>query len=325
MDLKKIRKAAKGPGVARGQHHKGPPALLASRSNEAAMHFLGVTWRRSGHPELPGVHEAKRPSLAAARKGAAMSEYGYNVLAEYSGEVSEGKAEHITDVLLEKLPSAAIGIDGTGLNLRFSLVTEDEYTLGQMSDEAERIADSALHDAGLENMRLQRLQVQNDAALEREITTPNMPELVGLTEIAWILGVSKQRVGQLRERDDFPKPVAELRSGPVWARPMLDRFIDDWPRRSGRPPRQDIERIAKQLIREVGYEFNERERAIVQILATGASGKEGAARLGMNPEAFRSATRRILVKLQTYSRLEALDVASRSDASDEAEESVPSM
>jgi len=253
-----------------------------------------------------------------------MSEYGYNVLAEYSGEVSEGKAEHITDVLLETLPSAAIGIDRTGLSLRFSLVTKDEYTFGQMSDEAERIADSALHDAGLENMRLQRLQVQNDAALEREITTPNLPELVGLTEIAWILGVSKQRVGQLRERDDFPKPVAELRSGPVWARPMLDRFIDDWPRRSGRPPRQDIERLAKQLIREVGYEFNERERAIVQVLATGASGKEAAAKLGMSREALRSATRRLLEKLQVHSRFAALDFASRSDASDEAEESVPS-
>ena len=61
------------------------------------------------------------------------------------------------------------------------------------------------------------------------------PELIGLSEIAGILGVSKQRVGQLRAREDFPVPVAELAAGPVWQREMLDRFIRDWPRRSGRP------------------------------------------------------------------------------------------
>lgn len=43
--------------------------------------------------------------------------------------------------------------------------------------------------------------------------------LVGLSEIAEMAGVSKQAVTNWRSRyPDFPPPVAELRSGPVWGR-----------------------------------------------------------------------------------------------------------
>jgi hypothetical protein len=70
-----------------------------------------------------------------------MSEFGYNVLAEYSGQVSEEKAEHITEMLLDALPSAAVSIDRTGVSLRFSIVTDREHFFGQISNEAEGIAD----------------------------------------------------------------------------------------------------------------------------------------------------------------------------------------
>ena len=45
------------------------------------------------------------------------------------------------------------------------------------------------------------------------------PGLVGLSEIAEMAGVSKQAVTNWRSRHpDFPHPIAELRSGPVWGR-----------------------------------------------------------------------------------------------------------
>lgn len=41
--------------------------------------------------------------------------------------------------------------------------------------------------------------------------------IVGTSEIAKALGVSRQRVSNWKSRDSsFPKPVAELRMGPVW-------------------------------------------------------------------------------------------------------------
>lgn len=44
--------------------------------------------------------------------------------------------------------------------------------------------------------------------------------LVGLTEVAELLGVSRQRAHQLTRTPipKFPKPLARLASGPVWTR-----------------------------------------------------------------------------------------------------------
>ncbi|WP_261556251.1 serine/threonine-protein kinase [Frankia tisae] len=38
----------------------------------------------------------------------------------------------------------------------------------------------------------------------------------GVTEVAEILGVSRQRVAKLRDRADFPDPIAEIAQGPIW-------------------------------------------------------------------------------------------------------------
>lgn len=58
-------------------------------------------------------------------------------------------------------------------------------------------------------------------------------ELVGKHEVAEILGVSRQRVDQLADRADFPRPLAALRAGRIWRRDSIER----WQRKTGdRPP-----------------------------------------------------------------------------------------
>lgn len=57
--------------------------------------------------------------------------------------------------------------------------------------------------------------------------------LVGLVEAAEILAVSKQRVGQLSHRPDFPSPVARLRAGPVWRSEQIKAFDRGRARRRG--------------------------------------------------------------------------------------------
>jgi predicted DNA-binding transcriptional regulator AlpA len=54
--------------------------------------------------------------------------------------------------------------------------------------------------------------------------------LVGVAEIADLLGVSRQRVDQLAERDDFPNPAAVLAAGRIWKR----ADIEAWGRKAGR-------------------------------------------------------------------------------------------
>ena len=64
--------------------------------------------------------------------------------------------------------------------------------------------------------------------------------LVGLTEIASMLGVTRQRASQLvRDYNDFPPPVAELASGRVWETVAVEAWAKAHPARpAGRPVRE---------------------------------------------------------------------------------------
>jgi hypothetical protein len=55
--------------------------------------------------------------------------------------------------------------------------------------------------------------------------------LVGLTEIAGMLGLSKQRVDQLVKIPGFPAPEAELAGGRIWSRER----VESWARAGLRP------------------------------------------------------------------------------------------
>jgi predicted DNA-binding transcriptional regulator AlpA len=58
--------------------------------------------------------------------------------------------------------------------------------------------------------------------------------LVGLSEIASMLGVTRQRASQLvRDYDDFPPPVAELAAGRVWETAAVEVWAKAHP---DRPP-----------------------------------------------------------------------------------------
>lgn len=50
--------------------------------------------------------------------------------------------------------------------------------------------------------------------------------LVGLTEIAALIGASRQAAHKAAGRPDFPRPLDELASGPVWRRRDVDRWLE---------------------------------------------------------------------------------------------------
>lgn len=55
------------------------------------------------------------------------------------------------------------------------------------------------------------------------------PELLGVAEIADMLGVTRQAVTNWKSRGGFPAPIAELKSGPVWN--LTD--VTDWAKATG--------------------------------------------------------------------------------------------
>ena len=49
--------------------------------------------------------------------------------------------------------------------------------------------------------------------------------LVGIYEIAQMLGVTRQRAHALADRDDFPRPALRLHMGRVWRTAEVERWI----------------------------------------------------------------------------------------------------
>jgi hypothetical protein len=77
------------------------------------------------------------------------------------------------------------------------------------------------------------VKVMTTAEADRRLS--ERPKLVGVTEIAQMLGISKQRVSTLSKREDFPAPIETLASGPVWRAGDLSTFAAGWRRAPGRP------------------------------------------------------------------------------------------
>ncbi|MGZ4314197.1 MAG: DNA-binding protein [Gaiellaceae bacterium] len=56
-------------------------------------------------------------------------------------------------------------------------------------------------------------------------------DLVGVAEIAKMLGITRQRVNAIvQTHTDFPVPVAELSAGRIWLR----KDVEAWAHRTGR-------------------------------------------------------------------------------------------
>ncbi len=64
-------------------------------------------------------------------------------------------------------------------------------------------------------------------------------EILGVSELAELLGVTKRTAIRYSQRPDFPQPLARLASGPVWRR----ADVEAWAQRTlplprtGRPPK----------------------------------------------------------------------------------------
>lgn len=96
----------------------------------------------------------------------------------------------------------------------------------------------AARGAGLGELTIHGLEIIDVDEHDRRLAEPAYAELVGITEIAAMLGVTRQRASALQTRSGFPQPLQVLASGPVWPRTWIDRFASTWERKGGRPAKQ---------------------------------------------------------------------------------------
>lgn len=129
--------------------------------------------------------------------------------------------------------ASAGGLSGGPASI-FTLPLPHGSEIGALAGPAVELFEAACSKLGLEHRGVARVELLDDRLHELELSQE--PETyVGVSEIARLLGVSRQRVAQLRVRDHFPSPVAELAAGPVWTRSSLNHFVEGWSRAPGRP------------------------------------------------------------------------------------------
>lgn len=102
------------------------------------------------------------------------------------------------------------------------------------------VEDVAVHTADEAALCAQRyvLQALENVGLgDWEVSAGEViPTLIGAQEVCDLLGISRQRLHELRRLPGrFPIPSAELAAGPVWTRTTIEEYATKRNRRPGRP------------------------------------------------------------------------------------------
>jgi hypothetical protein len=128
--------------------------------------------------------------------------------------------------------SAAIAYLPGRYSVRLSVQADD---IREAVEEAIRRVSAAVEKSGLPPWPFVQVTALSADELDRDLSRPNFPVLLGVAELAERLGVSRQRASDLAKISSFPRPITVLASGPVWAESTVKRHTLTWTRRPGRP------------------------------------------------------------------------------------------
>lgn len=147
---------------------------------------------------------------------------------------AEGLTASDTEALAGTLTGADIAYADDRLQIQFEV---DAAGLDDAANTALRTAAAA---TGL--LKPTRLQILPSKDFQDQTLHPVSLDLIGITEIADELGVSRQRAAKLTQAPDFPKHVAHPASGRIYTRASVQEFHRRWQAtrnpRGGRPRRQ---------------------------------------------------------------------------------------
>lgn len=156
-----------------------------------------------------------------------MKGHEWAVRIEVTHRLGEETAFRLVDEVMGSLKSySAVGsYSATALGVQLSLEASSPETAVVR---ALRTLRNTLRKAGMaQEPQIVDVEVQAAEHLEARLREPD-PDLVGISELAALLGVTQQRASQLAARRDFPAPYQRLAAGPVWFKHNLSRFLEEW-------------------------------------------------------------------------------------------------
>lgn len=159
----------------------------------------------------------------------------WSAFVEITHGLSEDRAQALLGRVLERLEShAAAGAAGAGsLDVQMSVEADSPETA--FAKALQTFVNALRLAGGPKRPEIVGVEIEMPERLEARLTRQTQVDLVGISEIAALLGVTRQRASQIAQTRDFPVPLARLASGPVWNRASLTWFIEAWMREPRRP------------------------------------------------------------------------------------------
>lgn len=78
------------------------------------------------------------------------------------------------------------------------------------------------------------VEVRSEEEMDKYLDSMEFPELVGLTEIAEMAGVSRQRANTLVKQQTFPVPIVTVAAGQFRLKAAVENWLSTWERKPGR-------------------------------------------------------------------------------------------
>ena len=168
-----------------------------------------------------------------------MSEWSVHVDIEILDLIDEEVVDNIMAALEDYAGSVSAGqVDEETSKVGVTVTVEADMIVEAINAALDLI-DGVLDDTGSGPWRQVRVEASDADHLAQALGESNFPDIVGANEVAKMLGVSRQRVHQLRTTKTFPEPMVELAATPVWFRAAIERYRE-LPRKGGRPRRASV-------------------------------------------------------------------------------------
>jgi hypothetical protein len=144
----------------------------------------------------------------------------YSVMVEAAVAVDDDAVETVLDALAPL--GGVVHLTATRWGARVSVEAPDARAAALHGWAAWK---TACRQTAVRGRPVVHLEVTAAPALDWNPTEARPPELVGVSELAGLLGVTRQRASQLATHERFPRPVAHLASGPVWDAAAVRAFL----------------------------------------------------------------------------------------------------
>jgi len=157
------------------------------------------------------------------------------------GDQGVSKDDPRFETLLEILkdsPGSTSYLTPRGWVVTFRVGADD--TIHQLSEatEAARVAIRlALREAKMPGAAVVREETVHESSFGDELARRGHEELIDSAGVCARLGVSRQRLYQLRQTTWFPEPVSAAGTRPLWRERDIVDLAETWVRRSGRKKR----------------------------------------------------------------------------------------